>query len=159
MTAALVWSGVWWGSALVGSAVGSWTDWHHRVIPNRLIVVWAVGITIATITQALVYPAIWHWIPHAAGFGIMAGVLGLAFALRYVGGGDVKLGCLWGWCLGWPAVVGALWATTVISLGMFAWAMWRARAVSKGKEWRKTSIPWAVAVCLGTVADGILRIH
>ena len=154
MTPASAWQTGWYLLALVGTAASAWTDGKHRVIPNRLIVSWGIVAGGGSVVQRMAFETTWHGMPHVLGFAVIGGALSLAFALRYVGGGDAKMAMVWGWCLGWPAAVVAIWLTTLVSLPLFAWAIWHHRHT--GQAWQRVSIPWAVALCLGTLAYGVL---
>jgi prepilin peptidase CpaA len=101
--------GVQWIGAFVISAAACWFDVRTRRIPNRLTFpAAALGLIAATVTQGG-HGAVWS----AAGFLVGLAIFFPLFALRGLGGGDVKLmGALGAW-LGTSVIFGVAFYTAI----------------------------------------------
>lgn len=156
---ALVSVAVWVAFALMLIAAAAW-DVKSLTIPNRLNGLLALTFLPAAALSGLS--------PLEAGLGVAGGAALLAggllfFALRWMGGGDVKLIAAAGLWLGLPAVpLFLLW--TALAGGALALLLFTARrltpqaAVQGAPRWaeplltRKGPVPYGVAIAAGALA-------
>lgn len=118
------------------------SDIHYKIIPNRVLLVFAVIFLVLRI--AIPLEPWWDMlIGSAIGFGLL--LLIAIVSKGGMGGGDIKLFAVLGLVLGWKGVLLAFFLAALIGaiagiIGMVA-----------GKIRRKQPMPFAPAISLGTI--------
>lgn len=107
------------GALLVAGLIASYTDWHQRRIPNWLVASLA-GLGLALRVAGGSLP------DGLAGFAAGFLLLLPAYAVGWVGAGDVKLLAAQGMWLGWHGALDATLLGTTLAAGWAAWTLRRA---------------------------------
>lgn len=132
----------------------SWYDTRHRRIPNWLVLTGAAGalpIVVATALDQGLWPGASHLV---AGLALLAFGM-ICFALRWFGGGDAKLLGAIGlyFAIGEVPLLLVLMSVSAVVL-LAIWATYR---LMRGLKIRRSgtdpysSLPFGIAICLGTV--------
>ena len=156
--------------ALIGLAcIAAWLDFTTHRIPNWLTV---TGLAAALTLRAPLGPA--ALVSGVEGLGVALAVSLVLYALRAIGGGDVKLLAAVGAFFGFPAVVGALGLMAVLGMAFALVSMVRRgllpllilNTVDLVKSWRSLgragqfrtlespaalTIPYGIPIAMGTL--------
>ncbi|MDO8499379.1 MAG: prepilin peptidase [bacterium] len=115
---------------------------HQVILPG---VVW-IGAVIGLLLNVLVF----HYSLIALGLAALTagGFFGLQYLVsrgRWIGGGDVRLGVMMGFWVGWPSILIALFIAYILgaSIGVIL-------LITKKKQWN-SALPFGTFLCVGTL--------
>ncbi len=131
-------------------AVAVYWEIREKRIPN---IVTGAGFVLGFLFAYLMgSPMLWS---SFLGFVIGFGFLLIVYLFGGIGGGDVKFMGAVGALVGYPLILPVLFLSTVIGgvmgVAVFCWT-WRAAPAEGGATQAKPTIPYGVAIVLGTLA-------
>ncbi len=135
----------------------SFSDLRRKVVPNYL----TYGMTVTGLLLGFLLGGRVGFLNSLLGWAFGGGVFFFFWLMKAIGGGDVKLMAGVGAFLGWPHILDALFLTALCGgvMGLL-FIIWKRRSKAEtGEETvpvRKQTLPYGVAIAVGTILSMIL---
>lgn len=127
-------------------------DLRKGIVPNYITV---GGIGLALIVRFVLgaFPLMANGI---IGLGIAGSILLIPFLLKGAGGGDVKMMAAAGAMVGWPAVIGLIFYTSLAGLAMgVGYLLMRPRSRARIGHWLRCAVDWRYDRAAGAQAFSV----